>query len=271
MLVGKCFMDGCMIQPRGKCDCNNTTTLFCDLHALDHIKSPSWNGHFGQSLYFKPSEETKSVTAKRILSLITDLHKFKANFLLQSNLAIDFLLEAIQNTLIRLNKIDQECKNIMQISLSDVEILDVPTESNIEKILKLTKEEAEVELESWEVPECVLGMENIEFFIKKNFKVKLEIFKDLGNVCKSNIIWFFENHGTINIYNLDNAQVIPQPDCFDMSQMLEISWKNSENIKHSKRFLNYDWILKKKTKKRTKKILLFIMFYWTSIGLQQKS
>ncbi|CAG9332385.1 unnamed protein product [Blepharisma stoltei] len=233
MISGKCFMKGCIFIPRNKCECNNTTTLFCDLHALDHIKTPSKTGHAGLDLYFNPSKETKSITARKILILLADLRKFKAEFLHKSNEIVDFLLNSIQNTLIQLNKIEQDCKNMLQVVLSNSEILDVPTESKIEKILKLSEEEAELELGNWEVPEMSINTENIKSFIENNIKVELEVFKDLGSICKSNILWFWYNNG-LNKFDLDTGQTLPQSEFFGNFQKWETLWQNIANIRNNK-------------------------------------
>ncbi|CAG9315492.1 unnamed protein product [Blepharisma stoltei] len=208
MLSGKCFKENCYNKLVGKCRCEENI-LFCNEHLPEHFQKSSNKGHQWLSSHFKPADDIKQPIIQKLTELKKDIKAYRNKALREASEIIKNFKTTFGKYLDQINYIDNRCSKIIEGLNSGEEFLDVSTEDDMESVLKLNAQRAQLRMAGWDTKQCCLDYSEINAAISKTYITPFNPFvKGIEDAVESNELSFFrsgsQNFATIN---LDSFQV----------------------------------------------------------------
>ncbi|CAG9311028.1 unnamed protein product [Blepharisma stoltei] len=185
-MASKCFVSGCSSKPYGKCDCSENYTIFCQLHAAQHMQTLVGDKrHQCLRLYYTPAAETKILIQKKIAELRQGLQKYRKNVISDAKEIIGAVKNNLEKALQSLDKLEEKFLRIVLMTEFN-EILDLSKENDPESVLKMEPFAADIETKDWYFPDFISKTEslvsNISTYFNNNIFFKGSSNKELSEI-----------------------------------------------------------------------------------------
>ncbi|CAG9311029.1 unnamed protein product [Blepharisma stoltei] len=238
-MASKCFVSGCSSKPYGKCDCSENYTIFCQLHAAQHMEMLVGDKrHQCLRLYYTPAAETKILIKKKIAELRQGLQKYRKNVISDAKEIIGAVKNNLEKALQSLDKLEEKFLRIALMTEFN-EILDLSKEFDPESVLKMEPFDAEFKTEDWYFPDFISKAESLVLNISTCFNTNINPFQrpkhDINSIQDDKYIFFKGNNKELSEINLKTFQETK----FNLDLMENINYQISSCILPDKSVFYY--------------------------------
>ncbi|CAG9315486.1 unnamed protein product [Blepharisma stoltei] len=208
MFSGRCFKENCYNKLAGKCECEGNI-LFCIEHAPEHFQKSNSKRHQWLSSYIKPADEIKQPIIEKLTELKKDIKGYRNEVIAEASEVIKNLKIAFGKYLDQINHIEKRCTKIIEGLMSGEQFLDVSAEDDMESVLKLNAQRAQLRMAEWGAKQCYLDYREINEVISRTYENPFNPFrKAIEDTIESNELSFFRhNSQNFTTINLDSFQV----------------------------------------------------------------